>query len=447
MARLLVIGGGPAGMAAASKAKREKPDLEVIVAEAGKYVSFALCGIPYYLAGVVKDINELVHYTPEYFREKRKIDVRIKTKVTSVDFSGKKAILEYENGREEEVEWDYLVIATGAKPRTFPLPGLDLEGIYTIRSLDDAVIIKEAAKKAEKVVIVGGGYIGLEVAEAFRILGKKVTVIEALDHVLPNVDKDIADYVEEELRRNGIEIKKEQKVVGFEGNGKVRKVLTEKGEYEADLVIFSVGVVPNTDLFRDSPLEFGFKGAIRVNERMETNIEGVYAVGDVATVKNIVTGKEDWIALAQIANKMGRVAGANIAGLEMSLPGVAGTAFIKVFDLEVGRTGLTEFQAKKLGYNVESIVVKSVTKPKYYPGWKNIVVKILYDSESKKILGAQAVGGEGVSMRINAIATALYAKLTVDELFNIDFGYAPPFAPVWDPLVVASSLALRRKKV
>ena len=212
MARLLVIGGGPAGMAAASKAKREKPDLEVIVAEAGKYVSFALCGIPYYLAGVVEDINELVHYTPEYFREKRKIDVRIKTKVTSVDFSGKKAILEYENGREEEVEWDYLVIATGAKPRTFPLPGLDLEGIYTIRSLDDAVMIKEAAKKAEKVVIVGGGYIGLEVAEAFRILGKKVTVIEALDHVLPNVDKDIADYVEEELRRNGIEIKKEQKV-------------------------------------------------------------------------------------------------------------------------------------------------------------------------------------------------------------------------------------------
>ena len=438
--KLVVIGGGAAGMAAASKAKRSKPDLDVTVIEGSGYVSYAPCGIPYYVGDIIKSDADLMYYPPEFFRKKRGIDVRIHTRATKVDFSARKVSIVSESG-EEELDYDYLVIATGAKPIKPPIEGINLDGIHTVRFIEDGIKLRELSKSAEKIVIVGAGYIGLEMADGFHMIGKKVTVLEMLPHVLPTIDPDMAELLENEIRSKGIDLRLEEKVVAFEGDDKVRKVITEKGEYEADLVILAVGVAPQTDLFKDSKLEFGVKGAIKVNEKMQTNIDNVYAVGDVAETKHLVTGKPTWIPLAQTANKMGRVAGANIAGQNMTFPGVLGTSLTKVFSLNVGRTGLSTKEAEEQGFNVGSVKIKARTKAHYYPGSKEIHIKLIFDRDSRLLLGGQIITEDDPSGRTNVIATALFNKMKVDELFFVDLGYAPPFAPVWDPLVVASSVA------
>ena len=443
MTRVVVIGGGASGMAAASKAKRSNPELEVVVIEGSGYVSYAPCGIPYYIGGIVKSDKDLVHYTPEFFIKKRGIDVRIKTKVINVDFDSKTVVTVDDKGSEKELDFDFLVIATGSKPIKPPIDGIELEGIETVKFIEDGIRIKKKSKHVENVVVVGGGYIGLEMADAFHMLNKKVTLIEMLPHVLPNIDHDMAMLLENELRNKGVEVKLGEKVVAFEGDDYVKKVITEKGEYKADLVILAVGVSPQTDLFKNSNLELGYKGAIKVNNKMQTNIDGVYAAGDVAETIHMVSGKPTWIPLAQTANKMGRVAGANIAGDDMTFPGVLGTAFTKVLDLNVGRTGLSSVEAKEYGFNVGTVKIKAKTRANYYPGGKDIIVKLIYDKDSRKLLGGQIISEGDPSGRINVIATALYAGLKVDDLFFIDLGYAPPFAPVWDPLVVASSVSSR----
>ena len=441
--KVLVIGGGAAGMAAASKAKRSKPDLEVTVVEKSAFVSYAPCGIPYFLSGEVKSKDDLVYYKPEYFREKRGIDVRTRTTVERVDIDGKIAEIKQQDGRSSEIEFDTLVIATGAKPIVPPIEGVDLERIYTVRLIEDGLALKEIVNKIEKVTIVGAGYIGLELAESFRKLNKKVTLIEMLPHVLPNIDGDMASLIEEELKRNHVDLRLEEKVEGFEGDERVKRVITDKGEYETDIAILAVGVTPQTELFKNSKLEFGVKGTIKVNDHMKTNIDYVYAVGDVAETKHLVTGKPTWIPLAQTANKMGRVAGSNIAGIEMRFPGVLGTALTKVFNLNIGRTGLSTKEAEEAGFKAKSVKIKARTKAHYYPGSKEIHVKLIYDEDSRLLLGGQIVTPGDPTGRTNVLATALFNKMKVDDIFFIDLGYAPPFAPVWDPLVVASSIAMR----
>jgi len=441
--KVLVIGGGAAGMATASKAKRSKPDLEITVIEKSSFVSYAPCGIPYFLSGEVKSKDDLVYYKPEYFREKRGIDVRTKTSVEKVDIEGGLAEIQQQDGKSSEIEFDILVIATGAKPIIPSIDGVDLEGIYTVRLIEDGLALKEIVNKIERVTIVGAGYIGLELAESFRKLNKKVTLIEMLPHVLPNIDSDMASLVEEELRKNKVDLRLGEKVQGFEGDNRVKKVITDKNEYETDIAILAVGVTPQTELFKNSKLKFGIKGTIKVDERMKTNIEHVYAVGDVVETKHLVTGKPTWIPLAQTANKMGRVAGSNIAGIEMRFPGVLGTALTKVFDLNIGRTGLSTREAEEAGFNVKSVKIKARTKAHYYPGSQEIHVKLIYDEDSKRLLGGQIITPGDPTGRINVLATALYNKMNVDEIFFVDLGYAPPFAPVWDPLVVASSIAMR----
>lgn len=445
MNRVLVIGGGASGMAAASKAKRMKPDLEVIVCEASRYVSYAPCGIPYYIAGIVKNENALIHYTAEFFREKRGIDVRTQCIVEDMDPKAKIAHIKENGDKSYELEFDKLVIATGASPIKPPIEGVDLDGIYTIRLIEDGLLIKEKLKKAENITIVGAGYIGLEMAEAIRHLNKKVRIIEMLDHVLPNIDKDMAEIIEKELLENNVELILGEKVEAFEGKDYVEKIITSNNEYSTDLVILAVGVRPQTDLFRDKGLEFGVKGAIKVNRRMETNLEDIYAVGDVAENIHLVTGKPTWIPLAQTANKMGRTAGTNLAGGNAEFPGVLGTAFTKVFGQNVGRTGLSEVEAQREGINFKSVKITGRTKAGYYPDAKSITVKLIYEEDSRRLLGAQIISSGDATGRTNVIATALYAKLRVDDLFFIDLGYAPPYAPVWDPLVIASSVAARKK--
>jgi len=444
MIDVLVIGGGAAGMAAASKAKRTNPELKILVVEANKFVSYAPCGIPYYVEGLVKDHMDLIHYPAEFFIKKRGINIMTETRVTEIDLENKSAIIQNAEA-SKEIEFNKLIIATGAKPIIPPIDGVDLEGIHTIHHIEDGIKLRQAIEKADKIAIVGAGYIGLELTEALIERKKKVILLEMLPHVLPNIDEDMAEIIEEKLIEHNVDLHLNEKVVAFEGESKVKRVVTIKDQYDIDLVILSVGVRPNTDLFKSSKLNFGVKGAIKVNERMETNLNGIYAAGDVAETKHLVNGKPTWIPLAQTANKMGRVAGANVAGGNMVFPGIVGTAFTKVFDLNIARTGLSEREAKEEGFKVGSVKIEAKTKANYYPGAQKIHVKLIFDKETRKLLGGQIIGGEDTVGRVNVLATALYANLTVDDIFYIDLGYAPPFAPVWDPLVVASSVAGRKR--
>lgn len=442
--RLIVAGGGAAGMAAAAKAKRTNPELEVIVLEARNHVSHAPCALPFFLGGFFDDESRLVHYTVDFLEKERGLKIYLRTKVYKFDFSSNR-IYAMSGDKELEFEYDYLIIAMGAKPRRLNVNGENMKGVYYIRHIDDGIPIKEYMKKCENVVLIGAGALNIEFADAFLRQKKKVTMITHGSTVLSKLDNDMSELVERELVDKGVELHKEEEVVALEGDERVKKVVTNKGEYPADLVIIGIGIEPNTDILKGSPLKFGYKNTIKVNSRMQTNLENVYAAGDIAEMVNIVTGKPDWFPLAQIANKMGRVAGANVAGVPMEMKGAAGTTFLKFFDLEVGYTGLNTKEAQLEGYDVKSVKIEGLNKPSYYPDAAKIIVKLIYDETTRKLLGGQIVGA-GMMGRINAIATALYAGLTIDDVFYVDFGYSPPFSPVWDPIVVASSVSMREKK-
>ena len=436
---VIVVGGGPAGMTAASRIKRLKPSMRVAVFERSSFVSYAPCGLPYYLGGLSERIDQLIHYTVDVFR-KRGIDVYTRAEVVEVAQGYARVRI---GGEERAFEWDKLILATGARPRLPPIKGLDLEGVFTLRTLEDGERAKRGIQDARRVAVIGGGYIGLELAENLKRAGKEVALFEILPHVMPALDPDVAALLEEELVRNGVELHLGERVEEIAGGGRVERVVTDKGEYRVDAVFVATGVVPEVELAKQLGAELGPTGAVRVNRRMETSVEGVYAAGDVAEAINLVTGKPDWFPLAPVANKMGYVAGSNAAGLSAEFPGAVGTAITKVFNLEVGRTGLTEERARKEGFDPVSVKVETVTRPRYYPGGSRITVKLVADRESRKLLGGQVVGGEGVLARVNALATLLAKGGTVEDLFFADLAYAPPFAPVWDPLVLAARVMMR----
>lgn len=436
---VIVVGGGPAGMTAASRIKRLKPSMRVAVFERSGYVSYAPCGLPYYLGGFAKSIDQLVHYTVDVFR-KRGIDVFTRAEVVEVAQGYARVRL---GGEEKAFEWSKLILATGARPRLPPIKGLDLEGVFTLRTLEDGERAKRDVQSARRVAVIGGGYIGLEVVENLKRIGKGVVVFEILPHVMPTLDPDVAALVEGELTRNGVELHLGEGVREIAGAARVEKLVTDKGEYEADAVFVATGVAPETLLAKQLGVKIGSTGAVQVNKRMETSVENVYAAGDVAEAINLVTGKPDWFPLAPIANKMGYVAGANAAGLSAEFPGAVGTAVTKVFNLEVARTGLTEERARKEGFEPVSVKVETATRPGYYPGGSRITVKLIADRKSGRLLGGQVVGGEGVLARVNTLATLLAKGGTVEDLFFADLAYAPPFAPVWDPLVVAARVMMR----
>ncbi len=438
MKKVVVIGGGPAGMSAASRVKRLKPEYIVTVFERSNYVSYGQCGIPYYVGGLVKNLEDLVHYPKDYFIKKRKINVFTKTEVTDI---GERYVIVNNSNREKRFEWDILVLATGARPIVPPIKGVDLKGIITVRTLEDAELCKKFSLEADNIGVVGGGYIGLEMAENFAKIGKKTFLFEMLPHVLPNIDNDMAWMIESEMKKYGIELHLSEKVVGFEGDNKVEKIVTEKGEYKVDLVIMAVGVRPDNVLAQKLGLSLGVKGAITVDEYTRTSNENVYAAGDVAETYDIVSGRKAWVPLATTANKMGYVAGTNIGGKSIKFLGIVGTAVTKIFDLEIGRTGLSEEQAKNLGIETVSTKIKAKTRPGYYPGGGEITIKLIADKEGK-LLGGQFIGKD-ILPRLNALASLLFKKSTVWDAFFDDLAYSPYFAPVWDPLVAAGRVLLR----
>jgi NADPH-dependent 2,4-dienoyl-CoA reductase/sulfur reductase-like enzyme len=446
--RLVVIGGDAAGMSAASQAKRRCPELEIVVFERGPHTSFSAWGIPYYVGRVVDKEESLIIRTPEKFREREGIDVRILHEVEEIDpAAGKVRVRDLHSGSVWWEPYDQLLIATGALPLCPDLPGSDAVEIFGVNTLQSGLEIRRRldAGGIKRGVIVGGGYIGLEMAEALVRHGLEVSLINRPPQVMGTLDYDMGALVSQALRDFGVSLYLEETLTAFEtNNGKVTGVVTDKRTLPADIVVLGLGVRPNTALAAAAGIPLGEKGAIRVNERMETGLPGIWAAGDCAESFHLVSRRPFYIALGTVANRQGRVAGINLGRGYATFPGVVGTAVTKICQMEVARTGLQEEEIAALDLEHVSAVIKSRTRAGYYPGAGEITVKLLAERGSGRLLGGQIVGLEGSAKRIDTVAIALHAGFTVEEMINLDLGYAPPFSPVWDPVVTAARAVAKK---
>jgi NADPH-dependent 2,4-dienoyl-CoA reductase/sulfur reductase-like enzyme len=440
--RVVVIGGDAAGMSAASQARRARPDLEIVVLEKGRWTSYAACGIPYVVSGAVATLDDLVMRTPQEFRDRLRIDVRIRHEAMGIDLDRRRVeVRDHEHGRTIEVGFDQLLVATGARPIRPPLPGIDLDTVRGVQTLEDADVLLEQAKASgsRKVVVVGGGYIGLEMAEAFLMWGAEVTLLDAAPQVMRTLDPDMAARILPELERRGVDVRLDVKVTGFEP----RAVLTADGSVDADLVVLGLGVVPNSTIAAEAGIEVGVGDAIRVDRRQHTPSEGVWAAGDCAESHHLVSQRPVHVALGTVANKQGRVAGINLGGGYATFPGVVGTAITRICDVEIARTGLAEFEATAAGFDHVAVSVDTHSRASYFPGSRPMTVKMVAERDTGRLLGAQIVGGDGSAKRIDTLATAITARMSVSDIVDLDLSYAPPFSGVWDAVQVAARSAQR----
>lgn len=445
--RIVVIGGDAAGMSAAAQAKRIAGDAVQIVAfERGTYSSFAACGIPYWVAGDVDAPERLIARSPEEHR-RNGIDLRMRTEVEEIDLAGGRvAVHDRAAGRSYREGFDALVIATGAVPVRPPLPGADAAGVFGVQTLDDgaALLADLQREHPRRAVVVGGGYIGVEMAEALVRHGVAVTVVDQAAQPMTTLDPDMGEAVHRAMKDIGIEVRTGTAVTGFEtgGDGRIRAVLTADGSIPADVVVLGLGVRPNTALAREAGLPLGDYGGLRTNVQMQVlGLDHIWAGGDCVEVLNLVSGRYQHVALGTHANKQGRVIGHNLAGSYATFPGVVGTAVSKVCHLEIARTGLRERDAARAGFAYVTVTVRSGTKAAYFPGTQMMRVKMIAERLTGRLLGVQLVGYEGSAKRIDTAATALWNRMTVEDMTALDLAYAPPFAPVWDPILVAARQA------
>ncbi|MDQ3878273.1 MAG: FAD-dependent oxidoreductase [Actinomycetota bacterium] len=445
--RLVVIGGDAAGMSAASQARRRRgpDDLEIVAFERGNYTSYSACGIPYFIGEVVTEFDSLIARAPEVFRDKYAIDARTRVEIDEIDLDrGAVHVHDLERDDDSWEGFDQLVIATGAVPNRPRMENSSAEGIFGVQVLDDGVAIKAAVEKEhpKNAVVVGGGYIGLEMAEAFVKRGISVTLVDAGPQPMPTLDPDMGVLVADAMRGMGIQVLTNEPVAGFECDGDhVSAVVTATRSLPADIVALGLGARPNSELARSAGILTGVTGGIVVDRRMHTGIQGVWAAGDCTEKFHIVARKPVAISLGTHANKEGRVAGINIGGGYATFPGVVGTAVSKVCDLEIARTGLKETEAEMAGYRYVTATVDSTTRAGYFPGAAPIKTKLIAEQRSGRLLGAQIIGKEGAAKRIDVLAAALWNEMTVDEMLNMDLSYAPPFSPVWDPVLIAARKA------
>ena len=438
---LVVIGGGAAGMSAASAARRVDPDLAITVLETGPDVAYGLCGLPYYLSGEVARADQLLAYPPEVFRDRRRIDVQTGATVLSLD-PGRRSLRVRQHGEERSVGYRHLVVAAGGSPVLPPLPGLDDDAVFTVRSLADAVALRSLldAGRIGRALVVGGGYIGLEMTEALRSRGVSVTVVEMLDQVMPNLDAPISALVEKELLRHDVDLRLSTALeqVVRDGNG---LHATVGGELlDVDAIVVAVGVRPAGGVAARAGAATGPGGALVVDDHMRTSLPDVFACGDCIAPYHRVLGRPAFVPLGPAANKTGRVAGTVAAGGEAQFNGVVGTAVAKVFDLAVARTGLTLAEAQGEGLSPVATDVEGRSRAKYYPGAQPVTVRLVH-GVAGRLLGAQMVGADGVAKRIDVVATALQAGFDVDDLADLDLSYAPPYAPVYEPVLLAAQRA------
>ncbi len=445
--RLVVIGADAGGMTAASQARRRRPadQLEIVAVDRGGHASYSACGIPYWIGGVVERMDALVTRTVEEFR-KQDIDVRLRHEAVSLDLdAGTVLVRDLAGGGEQRLGFDQLVVATGATPVRPDIPGVDAPGVFGVQTLDDGQALRAAlTDSVRRAVVVGGGYIGLEMAEAFVQRGLAVTVVEAAAQPMSTLDPDMGALVADAVEGLGIELLREAPVTGIVTgpDGRTRAVATADREIPADVVVLGLGVRPATGLARAGGLEVGGTGGIVTDARMRTaSHEQVWAAGDCVQTIHRVSRAPVSIPLGTHANKQGRVAGINLGGGYATFPGVVGTAVTKVCDLEVARTGLREADAADAGFRFVTATVESTTRAGYFPDARPITTKLIAEKRSGRLLGAQIVGREGAAKRIDVLATALWNDMTVEEMAGLDLSYAPPFAPVWDPVLIAARKA------
>ena len=445
--RLVVVGADAGGMTAASQARRRRPvdDLEIVAVDRGRHASYSACGIPYWIGGAVGPIDALVTRTVEEFR-KQDIEVRLRHEAVSLDLAaGEVLVRDLDGGGERRLGFDQLVVATGATPVHPDIPGVEAPGVFGVQTLDDGEAVRAAvAAGPERAVVVGGGYIGLEMAEAFVQRGMAVTVVEAAPQPMSTLDPDMGALVGDAVEGLGIELLRGQPVTAIATgpDGRARAVVTGGREIPADLVVLGLGVRPATDLAAAAGVETGGTGGIVTDARMRTvSHERVWAAGDCVQTIHRVSRAPISVPLGTHANKQGRIAGINLGGGYATFPGVVGTAVTKVCDLEVARTGLREADAEAAGFRFVTATVESTTRAGYYPGAKPIITKLIAERRSGRLLGAQIVGREGAAKRIDVLATALWNDMTVEDIAGLDLSYAPPFAPVWDPVLIAARKA------
>ena len=444
--KFVIIGGDAAGMSAASRAKRNNPDLDVTVLEKTMDVSYSACGMPYNIADPDREIDDLVVRQADVFREKQGINLLTGHCVESIDPASRNVTGTSLKGKTFRFSYDKLLIATGGSPIVPDLEGFDLPGVMVLKNLDDGRKIKAfiKANNIKKVIIIGMGYIALEMCEALRARSIDVDMVKPGPVLLPWMDAELSDVVRKEVESNQVKLHPGYKIQKIDTESGRLNVICTDLSLGADMVLIAVGIKPNSELAAEAGLDLGIKDAVAVDRRLKASNENIYAAGDCADAYHVVTDKKTWIPLALRANRAGWAVADNICGKTVELPGVAGTAVFKVFDLEVARTGLTVDEAKKSGFEPAKVVIKTRSRAHAHPGASVIHVQMVGDTNTGRLLGAQMVGKEGVAHRINALAVALHNRMTVEAYYQTDLAYAPPFGPTWDPTLTAANQLLKR---
>lgn len=439
--KIVIVGGVAGGATAAARIRRLDENAEIIVFERSGYISYANCGLPYYIGDAITEPEALTLQTPESFFARFRVTMKVRHEVTALHPDRKTvSVKNLETGEEFEESYDKLILSPGAKPTQPRLPGVGLEKLFTLRTVEDTFRIKEYinTRHPKSAVLAGGGFIGLELAENLRNLGMDVTIVQRPKQLMNPFDPDMASFIHSEMRRHGIRLALGHTVEGFEEkDGGVDVLLKDEAPLHADMVVLAIGVTPDTALAKEAGLELGIKGSIVVNDRMETSVPDIYAAGDAVQVKHYVTGQDALISLAGPANKQGRIIADNICGGDSRYQGSQGSSVIKIFDMTAATTGINETNAKKAGLDTDKVILSPMSHAGYYPGGKVMTMKVVFEKETYRLLGAQIVGYEGVDKRIDVLATAIHAGLKATELKDLDLAYAPPYSSAKDPVNMA----------
>ncbi len=439
--KVVIVGGVAGGATAAARIRRLDEKAEIVVFERSGYISYANCGLPYYIGDTITDAEELTLQTPESFFSRFRVKMKVRHEVTVIHPDRKSvSVKNLATGEEFEESYDKLILSPGAKPTQPRLPGVGIDKVFTLRTVEDTFRIKEYINKnaPKSAVLAGGGFISLELAENLRELGMDVTIVQRPKQLMNPFDPNMAAFIHGEMRKHGVKLKLGYTVEGFEEkNGGVDVLLKDHEPLNGDMVVLAIGVTPDSSLAKDAGLELGIKGSIVVNDRMETSVPDIYAVGDAVQVKHFVTGEDALISLAGPANKQGRIAADNICGGDSRYLGSLGSSVIKVFSMTAAATGINETNAKKAGLNVDKVILSPMSHAGYYPGGKVMTMKVVFEKETYRLLGAQIVGYEGVDKRIDVLATAIRAGLKATQLKELDLAYAPPYSSAKDPVNMA----------
>lgn len=439
--KIVIVGGVAGGATAAARLRRLDEQAEIVVFERSGFISYANCGLPYYIGDVITDSDQLTLQTPESFHSRFRVSMKVHHEVTAL-YPEKHmvSVKNLETGEEFQKTYDKLILSPGAKPTQPKLPGTNIDKLFTLRTVEDTLRIKDYIQKNQpkSAILAGGGFIGLELAENLRELGMDITIVQRPKQLMNPFDSDMAAFIHNEMRKHGVKLALGHTVEGFrETQDGVQVLLKDEAPLQADMVVLAIGVTPDTKLAKEAGLELGIKGSILVNEHMQTSAPDIYAVGDAVQVKHYVTGQAALISLAGPANKQGRIAADHICGKNSTYPGSQGSSVIKVFDMTAAVTGVNETNARKAGLDVDKVILSPMSHAGYYPGGKVMTMKVVFEKETYRILGAQIVGYEGVDKRIDVLATAIHAGMKAQDLAKLDLAYAPPYSSAKDPVNLA----------